>query len=199
VCGGSCAPGATRCSGNTPQLCNDAGAWADNGAACPYVCTAGACGGSCAPGATRCNANTPQLCNASGAWADNGSACPYVCTAGACGGSCVPGTKECNGNTPQLCNNAGAWADNGSACPYVCTAGVCGGSCTPGAKRCAVTADGTDTCDNTGNWGSTVLCDAAVPFCDPNAHACVACDYVNSTVPCPSGETCQADGSCVAA
>ena len=60
-------PTTKRCSVDQPQLCDSGGHWANNGAVCPFVCSAGTCAGVCKPGAHQCGAgNIPQTCDATG-------------------------------------------------------------------------------------------------------------------------------------
>jgi hypothetical protein len=57
TCMGVCFPGATQCSGNDVETCDESGQW-DSAAACvSSACSAGACAGECAPGATQCTGN----------------------------------------------------------------------------------------------------------------------------------------------
>ena len=111
-----CSPGATQCSGTTPQTCN-AGVWVNG------TITPGQCGAVCTPGATQCSGTTPQTCNA-GAWV-NGTITP-----GQCGAVCTPGATQCSGTTPQTCN-AGAWV-NGTITPE-----QCGAVGTPSTSQCS--------------------------------------------------------------
>ena len=127
VCG-VCVPGAKKCDGKTPQLCNAAGQW-DSGSPCANVCTAGECTGLCQPGSENCNGTTPQTCGSNGQWVD-GSPCPYVCSGGNCTGVCVPGSNSCKDlRTKQRCDNSGSWTDNGtcsSTTPFCIEDGKCG-------------------------------------------------------------------------
>jgi hypothetical protein len=88
-----CTPGATQCSGTTPQTCNSSGVWV-NGSV-----TAGQCGAVCTPGATQCSGTTPQTCSSSGTWV-NGT-----------------GTCACSGTT--VCGNCATWGfETGVAAPW---------------------------------------------------------------------------------
>ncbi len=66
---GECEPGAQRCSGNTPQVCDASGMWAGDVACAQQTCIAGTCQGECAPGARQCTTSTTASCDATGQWA----------------------------------------------------------------------------------------------------------------------------------
>ena len=107
---GTCTPGAKGCSGIQPQTCDANGNWANTGAACPFVCSAGACAGSCVPGAKQCNGATPQTCGTDGLFHDEAKCASLCIGAGICG-VCQPGAKQCNGTTPQTCSNSRAMGE----------------------------------------------------------------------------------------
>jgi hypothetical protein len=132
--GDLCAPGSVQCSGNVPQTCSLGGQW-QNGAVCPYLCTAGKCTGTCTPSSTQCSGNSRVTCDATGAWGTP-AACPFVCSKGACSGVCSPGATRCNANSVETCDGAGTWQAS-QQCPFVCANGTCDGSCVPGAKQCS--------------------------------------------------------------
>ena len=119
----ACTPDSARCNGLQPQPCNSAGQWADAGAACPYLCTAGVCTGVCTPSSMGCSGLQAQSCNDAGRWVD-GMLCTQLCNSGSCT-ACTPGSDRCNALQPQACNDAGLWANNGGACACGCSAGAC--------------------------------------------------------------------------
>jgi hypothetical protein len=111
-----CAAPAKRCDGKNPQICDSNGQWQNGGAACPFVCSAGACTGVCVPGGFQCNATgtTQQICGATGLWTDY-LACPFVCLGTSCGGTCFPGRSQCVAGDVQTCSAMGAWQSTGVA------------------------------------------------------------------------------------
>ena len=114
-----CAPGATRCTGNTLQTCNANGSWVDQ-TVCT-ICAQNECK-DCTPPARQCMGNTSQVCDSTGHWMNN--VCTLGCTGGDCW-ACTPGDgPRCNPsapNTPQTCAMNGQWQD-GTACmsPATC-------------------------------------------------------------------------------
>jgi formylglycine-generating enzyme required for sulfatase activity len=123
--GAVCEAGSAECDGLVPRTCDAAGQW-QSGAACAFLCTAGACTGVCKPGAKDCQGTVPRSCDATGHW-QSGTACPFVCSAGACTGVCKPGATQCSGNLLQTCSSSGQW-NAGTACSAskpACSAGQC--------------------------------------------------------------------------
>lgn len=184
VCVGTCSPGGTRCNGNTPQTCDPTGSW-QSAAPCPKVCSLGQCADRCVTDSKQCNNTTPQTCDSSGSWVD-GAPCPFVCQAGACGGECVPNQTRCTNNAVESCDANGRW-QKGATCPYVCSNGACAGSCVPSSVRACgsaatCNAGGSQTCEQTGNWGA----------CNPADSPCAAAPtgwspVALTTGTCPSG------------
>ena len=68
-----CTAPAKRCVDLVPQVCDATGAW-QSGAACPFLCMAGACVGECVPGSTQCVAGDVQICDGGAAWQSTGTA-----------------------------------------------------------------------------------------------------------------------------
>jgi hypothetical protein len=68
----ACTAPAKRCVDLVPQTCDASGAW-QSGAACPFLCVAGACAGVCAPGSNQCVGGDLQICDAGGAWQSTGT------------------------------------------------------------------------------------------------------------------------------
>ena len=129
-CTGTCTAGATRCNGNTTQMCvadaSGCTSW-QNGQTCTNFCSGGACGTcgtTCAVGTRRCNGAGTETCvtdaNNCTVWGQ-----PSACAAG------------------QFCN--------GGACA------TCAVSCTAGAKRCAATGGGIEECRTQGACNDWVL------------------------------------------
>ena len=162
ACGGSCMPGAQRCSTFGAQTCSAQGVWITN----PDSCT---------PDARRCSGQASQVCNQCGVWVTD-QTCPYVCSgAGVCSGSCQPETERCSGKDSQMCNASGNW-ETQVTCPYVCGgAGVCSGVCVPGTQRCSGAQ--IQQCTAQGTWGAASNCAAvtgAVVSCNANTNSCEA-------------------------
>lgn len=149
--------GATRCSGEQPEVCEKSGdcvLWQAKGGACggSSKCQAGVCVPNCdgkptcsTSGKKDCLGDQPVTCTDDGGclvWKDVGAKCGAgLCSMGACGTSCVPectvGSKDCTGDQPRLCIDAGdgcgKWTNSGAACaPGKCSGGTCMGTdCTP--------------------------------------------------------------------
>jgi hypothetical protein len=135
-------PTPTDCINNTPQYCDQSGAWKSEGTACTGskpVCLDGACVECTAPAKDCLDGNTPRSCTAAGAWknATDCSGGAPVCLAGVCV-ACSPGTKGCaDSNTPRSCMDNGTWL-NGVDCSGAkpaCSSGVCA-ECTGTQKTC---------------------------------------------------------------
>ncbi len=175
----ACTPGATQCSGQTPQTCSSSGTWTSGTACTNQACVNGACTGACTPGATQCSGQTVQTCSSSGAWT-NGTACTnQACVNGACTGACTPGATQCSGQTPQTCSSSGTWT-SGSAC----TAGtVCsGGSCV---------CSGTTVCGTCASWsfesGAAAPWAAMLDSTNANSYSNGVTSVVSSTDRASSG------------
>jgi hypothetical protein len=149
------------CSGNTVQVCDATGMWADETtcASPTPACIAGACG-SCTPGTQQCNGPIVETCDGSGAWVDGitCSGATPVCLAATCV-VCTPGTQQCAGTTTtQVCNSQGAWVNQApcSGGTPVCLGGGCV-ACLPGMFMCGVVHSGAVSipCSNNGSWSST--------------------------------------------
>ncbi len=67
-----CTAPAQRCLGLILQSCDADGAW-QSGAACPFLCAAGACTGVCVSGSNQCVGGDLQICDAGGAWQSTGA------------------------------------------------------------------------------------------------------------------------------
>ena len=214
-CGGSCRPGTRRCGASqTPQHCDETGAWIDE-PACAGECSGdGRCSGVCRSGQTRCaagQATQTESCGPTGEWNGGLADCPFVCLAetGACGGVCTPGSKRCSGSKTQSCDATGTWKDGTDCGSMPCTRGACG-PCSDGQTQC--NADVPQTCSG-GVWSNQqatkcpFVCDdtsGCVGECQPGSTLCTAnalrtCDahgkYGSRTCPfvCISG---QCAGSC---
>lgn len=149
ACQGTCEPETSRCKSLQPQTCDAAGAWQDNGAACPNVCSGGACSGTCMPTAKRCNGKVPQTCDETGTWQD-GTACTYACTgAGNCTGVCSPGGKRCSSGGVQTCSSTGQWGTAAACAYHYCQGGTCKAppSCQGLASNCG--PSGNESCCDT--------------------------------------------------
>jgi hypothetical protein len=195
TCGGNsatpkkctCAPGAVRCVGSTPQTCNGAGVAWDPGTSCPIACIDGVGCGACIPTHTQCADSTHvQTCQGNGMFGApvgcpaNAPACRP--STAACGGVCVPGNQECRGNpsgpgfSVQQCNAEGAWVIT-----QPCGSLGCKGDASACAE-CDASYDGMDchhtTCDANGSIVSGPGCDNPATFCccvdiDTGAEMCL--------------------------
>ena len=187
-----CRAGDRRCSGNTPQLCDEKGLWQNDGT-CEYACVGGNCTGACVPNSMQCSGTVAQTCDIAGVW-QSGPDCQYVCSAGSCTGKCKPNSKQCAGQDAQTCDSTGWSWKTSSVCPYGCAEGNCSGDCVPGSKRCSGTV--AETCDATGQWQNEstcpYLCSAGncTGQCVPGSGRC---DGGNPKVP----QTCSAAGAWV--
>ena len=157
--GSSCCPGSKRCDGQTPELCDSAGAWQPNGTCSSQACIGGGCQGICTPGSTRCDGQTPQACDPAGEWQSGTPCAGQACVGGVCQGACAPGDKRCNGQTPQLCDSTGVWQQSGACSAQACVAGTCIGSGVPGTHQCVGNAQ--QTCDANGVWNTDRTCAVA--------------------------------------
>lgn len=83
-CTGVCTPGARRCEGAVPYLCDAVGDWIAQ--PCDLACVDGNCTGVCAPGAQSCSGSTAEECNSQGAWVGSTwcSDIGMFCQQGAC-------------------------------------------------------------------------------------------------------------------
>ena len=183
-----CAPGETRCDGNTLQTCaNDGARYLD--ATCEDRCVQSADGASCVteicePNEIGClNATTAFLCDRTGTSRESlpcGDG--QSCVEGTCRvQTCEPGSFTCDGDTVLACDETGT-AQVGLAC-----------SATP---ECADAEFGCGCADG--------VCE--VRICDPGASACVGPGYRTCredglgflpVVTCESGTSCIA-GACLA-
>jgi hypothetical protein len=172
ACGGVCAPGQTRCSGNVPQSCGGDGQWV-SASACADVCTGGQCTGNCVPGSTQClNGGTQQnavvTCPSTGVWpTSGGTLCSNkTCLVNAegvasCQGSCAP-TQTAACNPPPACNPSTVTCGSNGVMPACPTASnptwgggtPIGGTCTAGTGACQ--NSGTVYCGST----TTAACNA---------------------------------------
>ena len=205
-----CSPGAKTCIDKQPRLCDNTGAWGNNGAACSVACVAGACT-ACAPNAVTCltDHKTLQTCNALGV--PTTMTCPNACIGAACGGTCSPGTLSCKADnkTVQTCTDTGTLIDT-TTCMNACVGGVCKGTCSPGATSC-VDNKTIQTCNNMGTFANPTPCPFACVgnvcggMCSPGDATCLdnktlqTCDNTgtNQTTTCTnvcSGNKCA--GTC---
>lgn len=203
--GAECVGGAKKCSGSTPQTCED-GSWVD-GPECEYGCEAGACLGQCVPGTMQCTGTSLMTCNDESRWT-LGEECPYLCMNGACTGECTPGHERCLGNTPQTCDIMGNWISD-DPCPYACVSGGCAGSCVPGTLQC--NGDIAQECGDLGSWNDLTecpfLCAAGecIGECEPGTTDCIgdtqrSCDATGHWVTgaaCSGAKPVCFDGGCV--
>ena len=183
-----CQPGAAKCDGTTPVVCDTSGAW-QRGKSCLYVCVNGTCADTfCQPGAIgRCNGNSPVVCDTSGVWQTQ-KPCPYICANGTCTGTCVEGSRQCQGATVQRCDAMGSWY-NETVCPGTCLNGECRESCVAGTQRCAGLMP--QTCAAAGIWQDSPPCrylcsgGTCVGACTPGSQRCNG----NTAQTCSSGAT----------
>ena len=131
MCSGSCAPGQTNCSGNTPQTCSAAGTWT-NQATCAQPspdCKNGSC--TCLEtlcGGTTCTTlSTIQNCAACGNACNATNATTAGCSGTTCTYTCGAGFADCNAAAPNT---------GGCACPAASTSaqGTVGGCCGSGCQ-----------------------------------------------------------------
>jgi hypothetical protein len=168
ACG--CEEDARRCTGQTPEICQD-GSWV-SAADCPELlplCDAatGAC--VCDSDSRDCtNEGVPTLC-VDGAWVEQ-TACPTdtpLCAAGECW--CEDGTERCDGNDHELCIN-GRWQ------PDPCSSDT---SCDEVSGSCICTATEPECLDSTprtcieGEWVSGEACKANTQTCVAGVCQCV--------------------------
>lgn len=145
-CGGECVPGERQCDGTQKQVCNELGAWEDDGAPCPGMCTepeAGSaiCTGACSPsGARQCINNRAYQECVGAEWVDQGN-CDFACVGDDCGGTCVPGTSTCQGNSRVACSAVGQPLTpvpcSGQTCVVNGSTATCTGVCEPGQLTCS--------------------------------------------------------------
>jgi hypothetical protein len=175
TCGGSCIPGTTRCSGNTPQTCNSDGIYVGNTA-----CSGGT--PKCDPASHLCVAlNLNEVCSSdtqcgSGFCVPSGansvccdSRCSGGCNAGCAGGSCVHVSKA---------SRTGCGTRTGSI---------------PGYNDLSLMCDGLGNC-----VGPTVPCGNSHVACDLTVKACCQ-DFPSGSgfsVDCATPSACCNGSNC---
>jgi hypothetical protein len=193
ACQGPCQARRIHCGPHeTPEVCNDEGAWLQ-GPACPDACTGqGQCSGVCRPGSRICGADnlTLLVCDLNGAWVAR-PPCRTGCVEGACAGPCAAGDRKCGVNgLPAHCSSLGIW-ESEAACATRCLgAGLCQ-DCIAGAKSCADDKKTPRTCNSTGRW---TLDPSPCAVACAGAGQCGVCEAGASQCAGNSPQECGPDG-----
>ncbi len=136
ACGGECAEGRARCSGDNRELCDATGGF-DLDRVCSVCVGEGRCADCVPDGPDMCDPDRRYLrsCTVSGRWSTLATDCHalnapdgYTCLDDRCGGECAEGRGMCNDQTPMICDSTGTYVQNGDSCEtpdFYCSDGAC--------------------------------------------------------------------------
>lgn len=168
LCGDSCIPGSTRCSGDQIQTCSSAGKWATAAACslgrCTVLSNTAVCHADCIPGETLCVGASKAAADG----ASSGTAASVVCTAK----GVAPATATaCSGTTTCRTSQAGIT----TGCVECLGSSVRGGNASGVVdSRCTADGKGVEVCGADNDWQDATSCGTGTCFVG-RARTCGQC------------------------